>query len=293
VHTVAALIKASRLALLDARALLARELGSTREALVAHPERRVEGDELHRFERLVARRRAGEPLAYLLGEREFFGRSFAVGRDVLIPRPETELLVQLALERIRPVIAPKVLDLGTGSGCIAISLALEMPQAEVLATEISAAALETARRNAQRLGADVTFCESNWYAAVEGQFDLMVTNPPYVAQGDPHLSDLRYEPEIALVAGDNGLACLREIVAGAPAHLKSGGWLLVEHGYDQAAAVCEMFSAAGFESIRTDRDNAGIERVTSGRSRELPGEQSEPRVEPSGETRPLSLGERG
>lgn len=265
--TVAALLEASGLPLLEARALLARELGSTREALVARPERQVDPAMAHRFERLVARRHAGEPLAYLLGEREFYGRSFVVSRAVLVPRPETELLVQLALDRARTFPSSRVLDLGTGSGCIAITLALEAPDAQLSATEISPAALVVARTNATRLGAGVTFIESDWYARVEGQFDVIVANPPYVAQGDSHLNDLRHEPETALVASEDGLACLHRIIAGAPAHLSAGGWLLVEHGYDQAASVREMFSNAGFEGVSTTRDNATAERVTSGRIR--------------------------
>jgi len=264
VPTVAALLKASALSLLEARALLAHALGSTREALVAHPERDVGGEAARRFEHLAARRGAGEPLAYLLGEREFYGRPFVVTPAVLIPRPETELLVQLAVEHARNLASPRLLDLGTGSGCIAISLALELPNAEILAVDISAAALDVARTNATRLGARVNFIESDWYSAVSDRFEIIVANPPYVAPADPHLSDLRYEPQSALVASDRGLACLRKIIAGARDHLKARGKLLVEHGYDQAPGVRDMFAAAGFDSIRTDRDPAGIDRVTSG-----------------------------
>ncbi|HUL64698.1 MAG TPA: peptide chain release factor N(5)-glutamine methyltransferase [Burkholderiaceae bacterium] len=290
VPKVAELLKASALPLLEARALLAHALASPREALVAHPEREVNRDAARKFEDLVARRRSGEPLAYLVGEREFYGRPFVVTAAVLIPRPETELLVQLALEHARGLASPKVLDLGTGSGCIAISLALELNSAEVLATDIRAAALAVARANAARLGARVHFIESDWYSAVVDRFDLIVANPPYVAEGDPHLSDLRYEPQSALVASDSGLACLRPIIAGAPAHLKPAGKLLVEHGYDQAAAVQEIFATAGFEAIKTDRDATGIERVTSGILRAGQASDSEAA---SRQARPLSPGERG
>jgi len=265
VPTVAELLRASGLPQLDARALLAYELGATRESLVAHPERPVTVEPAQRFAHKVTRRLAGEPLAYLTGEREFYGRTFRVGSAVLVPRPETELLVRLALELARGHQRPAVLDLGTGSGCIAITLALEAPHADVTASDVSTAALEVARANGQALGAPMRFVESNWYAAVAGEFDLIVSNPPYVAQGDPHLADLRYEPELALLAGPDGLSCVRPIVAGAPAHLKSGGWLLLEHGFDQASAVRERFSQAGFEEIQTTRDDAGLDRVTSGR----------------------------
>jgi len=266
VPTVATLLKTSALPLLEARALLAHVLARTREALVAHPELEVGAAAARRFEQLAARCRAGEPLAYLLGVRDFYGRWFAVNSAVLVPRPETELLVQLALDSARTLFAPNVLDLGTGSGCIAISLALDVAQAEVFGTDISPAALDVARTNATNLVARVAFIESDWYMGIRGHFDVIVSNPPYVAQGDTHLAALKYEPEIALIAGD-GLSCLRRIIAGAPAHLSTGGWLLVEHGYDQAQAVRELFAHAGFDSIQTAQDDAGIERVTSARSR--------------------------
>jgi release factor glutamine methyltransferase len=265
VATVAALLETSGLPLLEARALLAHELACPRAALVAHPEREVDSEHARRFELLIARRRAGEPLAYLLGEREFYSRSFAVNASVLVPRPETELLVQRALEQASSLRSPRMLDLGTGSGCIAISLALERPDADVWASDISGAALEVAHLNARRLAAPVSFLQSGWYSAIEGRFDLIVANPPYVAQGDPHLAELRYEPAVALIAPENGLACLRQIIAGAPGFLNPGGWLLVEHGYDQAPAVRQMFADAGLHAVSTVRDAADIERVTAGK----------------------------
>jgi release factor glutamine methyltransferase len=264
VSTVAALLEASGLPLLEARALLAHELACARATLVAHPEREVDPDRTRGFELLVGRRRAGEPLAYLLGEREFYSRSFAVNASVLVPRPETELLVQVALQHAAALRSPRVLDLGTGSGCIAITLALEHPDADVWATDISGAALEVAHLNARRLDAPVSFLQSGWYSAIEGGFDLIVANPPYVAPVDPHLVELRFEPALALVAADNGLACLRQIIAGAPGFLRPGGWLTVEHGFDQGAAVRQMFVEAGLSSVATERDAAQLDRVTAG-----------------------------
>lgn len=257
-----ALLAASGLPAAEARALLAHVLGAPREALIARPQQAVAASAADRFAALAARRRAGEPLAYLLGEREFYGRAFGVDANVLVPRPETETLVTLALTRLQALAAPRVLDLGTGSGCIAITLALQCPRATVVATDASLDALAVARANAERLAARVAFAHGDWYRAVEGRFDLIVSNPPYVAEGDPHLAELRHEPPLALTAGADGLACLRTIIAGAPTHLTPGGWLLVEHGYGQGAAVRELFRAAGFAAIATERDLAGIERVT-------------------------------
>lgn len=263
--TAGELLAASGLPAAEARALLASAGGTTREMLIAFPERAVGPDAAARFEALAARRRAGEPIAYLLGVQEFYGRPFRVTPAVLIPRPETELLVDLALGALREIESPRVLEPGTGSGCIAISLALERPDARLTAADRSADALAVARANAQRLGARVDFVASDWYAAIEGRFDAIVANPPYVAAGDPHLAGLRFEPIHALTDHGDGLGCLRTIVAGAPAHLAAGGRLLVEHGYDQAAAVRALFEAAGFDAIRTVRDAAGIERVCTGR----------------------------
>jgi release factor glutamine methyltransferase len=183
---------------------------------------------------------------------------------VLVPRPETELLVELALARLRSRSAPRVLDLGTGSGCIAVTLALECPQADVVAVDRSADALAVAQANARRLGATVEFAQGDWYQAVDGRFDLVVANPPYVAAADPHLRELRHEPQHALVAGADGLADLRRIVAWAPAHLNFGGSLAVEHGHDQAASLRELLAQAGFVDVETHRDLAGIERVCTG-----------------------------
>ena len=264
-RTVAALLAASGLPLLEARALLAHRLRVARERLVAHPELAVDPVDADAFIDLARRRAGGEPLAYLLGEKEFYGRSFLVSPAVLVPRPETELLVDLALERMRAIEEPRVLDLGTGSGCIAVTLALECREAQVTATDASPTALEVARGNANRLGATVAFHLGDWYGAVPvGQtFDVIVANPPYVAPGDPHLDALRFEPMQALTDGRDGLACLQTIVAGAAARLAPGGWLLVEHGYDQGPAVGALFAAHGL-SARTLADAAGHPRVTLG-----------------------------
>lgn len=263
--TAGELLAASGLPAAEARALLAAASGATREALIAFPERAVAPQAAARFAALAARRRAGEPMAYLLGAQEFYGRPFRVTPSVLIPRPETELLVELALDALRAVERPRVLELGTGSGCIAITLALERPDARVAAADRSVEALAVARDNARRLAARVEFVASDWYAAIGGAFDAIVANPPYVAAGDPHLADLRFEPTHALTDRGDGLGCLRTIVAGAAAHLAPGGWLLVEHGYDQGAAVRALFERAGFSAVRTVRDTAGHERACLGR----------------------------
>jgi release factor glutamine methyltransferase len=262
---VARLLAESALSRVEARLLLAAALGAPIESLVARPEQAVGAEAAARFAALAARRARGEPIAYLLGEKEFFGRHFTVGPAVLVPRPETELLVEIALARLRPLASPRVLDLGTGSGCIAATLALERPGAAVVAVDRSAEAIEVARGNAQRLGATVEFLLGDWYAPVRGQFDLIAANPPYVARADPHLVALAHEPRHALVAGADGLDDLRAIVAGAPSHLRPGGWLAVEHGHDQAAHVRQLFEQAGLAGIESRCDLSGIERVCVGR----------------------------
>jgi release factor glutamine methyltransferase len=259
------LIAASGLPASEARALLAFVLDAPREALIARPQQPVAADAARRFAGLCARRLAGEPIAYLLAEREFFGRPFRVNRAVLVPRPETECLVEAALQALAPLAAPRVADLGTGSGCIAITLALERPDARVCATDVSEPALELARANASALGARVEFLLGHWYAPLAGRFDLVVSNPPYVAAGDPHLAELAFEPAQALTDGGDGLSCLRAIIEQASTHLSETGVLAVEHGFDQAAAVRAMMEASRLRSILTRRDLAGLERVCMGR----------------------------
>lgn len=267
--TVSQLLAASGLPPAEARALLAHVLAVPRERLVAWPEQDVAAADVARFGALVQGRRDGEPLAYLLGEREFFGRPFRVTPAVLVPRPETELLVETALAALHQLSTgrePQVLDLGTGSGCIAISIALDCPQAVVTAVDASADALRVAADNAHRLGASVQWRRGDWYAGIRQRFELIVSNPPYIAPGDPHLPALAFEPVSALVGDEvDGLGCLRRIIDGAPAQLSEGGRLMVEHGHDQGAAVRALFVAAGFDEVRTLRDAAGIERVCLGR----------------------------
>jgi release factor glutamine methyltransferase len=220
----------------EARILLAHATGLPEASVLAHPERRLEGEPRARFLELAARRERGEPIAYLVGEKEFYGLALRVDPSVLIPRPETELLVELALAR-QPGSA---LDLGTGSGAIALALKRHLPAARVVAVEASPAALAIASGNARRLGLEVEFRQGAWFEPVAGErFDLVVSNPPYVAVGDPHLAegDLRFEPRAALVAGADGLDAIRTIAAGVRAHLNPGGWLLLEHGLGQDDAV--------------------------------------------------------
>lgn len=252
----------------EARMFLREITGCSAAQVAAYPERALDAGQAARYVELLDRRAAGEPVAYLLGEREFYGRSFRVSPAVLIPRPETELIVDLVKARVAPGTAPAVLDLGTGSGALAVTLALEIPTARVTAVDLSPTALEVARGNAAALGAQVRFVESDWFAAVGAErFDIIVSNPPYIVDDDPHLAegDVRFEPRSALASGRSGLDDLMRIAAGAPAFLAPGGWLLMEHGYDQAEAVCALLGAAGFASVESARDLAGIERVTLGR----------------------------
>jgi release factor glutamine methyltransferase len=250
----------------EARLLMQHVLGVSRVALMAYPELPMTEFQIGEFQALVARRRDGEPVAYLLGEREFYGRPYRVSPDVLIPRPETELLVDLALERAGS--GTRILDLGTGSGAVAVALALERPDAEVTAIDLSPGALAIARANALALGARLNFLHGSWFEPLptEASFDLIVSNPPYVAPGDPHLSlgDLRFEPSSALVGKADGLGDIRLIIAGAANHLLPGGWLLFEHGYDQAEPCRELLSAAGFTLVQSWQDLAGIARVSGG-----------------------------
>ena len=255
----------SKIDRLDARLLLQYATGCSHTDLLARPETPVIAPAYEQFSEWVERRIAGEPLAYLVAEAEFRGRVFQVSPAVLIPRPETEVLIDLAREKLQGLVAPRVLDLGTGSGIVAISLALECPAATLVAVDLSKEAISVARNNAGRLGARVDFRQGDWLAPVVGErFDLIVSNPPYVADGDPHLAlnGLPFEPQMALTDGADGLACIRSIVADAPAHLKPGGWLLFEHGYDQGAASRNLLTAAGFKAASTFPDLAGIDRVS-------------------------------
>lgn len=251
----------------EARLLLAEATGFSQASVLAHPERELEAAAEARFLDWTARRRVGEPVAYVLGKREFYGLSLAVNRAVLIPRPETELLVELALARLGPQAAARVLDLGAGSGALALAIKRHRPHTRVIAVEADLSAMQTALRNAARLGLDIELRHGRWFEPVRGErFALVVSNPPYVAEGDPHLAqgDLRFEPKSALVAGADGLDALRAIAAGAAAHLEAGGWLLLEHGQGQDAAVRALLAAGGLEEVASWPDLAGIARVTGG-----------------------------
>ncbi len=271
-----ALIAASALPRLDARALAEHASGRPRTWLIAHGDEPAAPDRADAFRALAERRRAGEPLAYLLGWREFRGRRFAVSPAVLVPRPETEGLVDAALARLPPPgaagAARRVLDLGTGSGAIAVSIALERPDASVTATDASSDALAVARANAAALCAPpIDFRLGDWWDALPGDavpFDLVVSNPPYIAAGDPHLLDasLRHEPPAALASGADGLDAIEAIVAGAATRLAPGGWLMLEHGRDQGAAVRARLAAAGLVEVATLCDLQGLERIGLGRS---------------------------
>ena len=281
--TVAAALAEARrrgVASLDAQLLLARLLATTRTRLIAQDERALTPAESRQWQDALERRLGGEPVAYLLGEKEFHGLALEVDRNVLVPRPETELLVDWACEAVDAVTSERsrggdhgpirAVDLGTGSGAIALALKQAQPQTIVTGTDVSAGALAVARRNAERLGLAVELLEASWWHGLEGRgFDIAVANPPYIAADDPHLATLRHEPAGALTPGGDGLDALRAIVAGASARLVPAGWLLLEHGFDQGAAVRELLAGAGFSGVRTRRDLAGHERATGGRRRTL------------------------
>jgi len=252
--------------MLDARLMLGRLLGRTPTQLIARDDERL-GPAAPLWADWLQRRVAGEPLAYLLGEKEFHGLMLEVTPAVLVPRPETELLVDWAGELLADVPGDAaVADLGTGSGAIALAIKHAHPGSRVVATDASADALAVAARNARRHAVDVELLEASWWRGLDGRrFAVVVANPPYVAEADAALQALRHEPRSALTPGGDGLAALREIVAGAPAHLEDGGWLLLEHGFDQAAAVAGLLADAGFRAIETRRDLAGHPRATGGR----------------------------
>lgn len=292
-HILGALLKQDKTALesalsldpgtarIEVQMLMQQALGVSRAYLLAHPEQIMNEAQISAYRALLQRRMEGEPLAHILGEREFFGLNFKVTPATLIPRPDTELLVELALQRIPPPLpAPiyrkggarafRVLDLGTGTGAIALSIAHTRPETEVTAVDASQEALEIAQKNARLLNtANVRLLQSDWFSALQGEhFDLIVSNPPYIAEADAHLAqgDLRFEPRSALASGTDGLDDIRHIIAHAKNHLSAGGWLLLEHGYDQAAQVRALFDASGYTGIFSAPDLAGIERVSGGRT---------------------------
>ena len=262
------LLRGCGLPRLEARMLLERVSGWSRAYVMTHGDAELPSRVATAFHALVERRLAGEPMAYMLGQREFYGRDFRVTPAVLIPRADTELLVDCALARCREHERPRVLDLGTGSGCIAITLALECPAAEVWALDVSAEALAVARGNGLRLGAAVQWLASDWWQALPEamRFDVVVSNPPYIEAADDHLAlgDLRFEPAGALTDGGDGLACLRALYANAPRYLQAGGWIFCEHGFAQGAACRQLALEAGLQHVSTALDIEGRERVTGG-----------------------------
>lgn len=280
-QTAQSLTSMSGLPRLEARMLLEMVLGKPREWLLAHDTDLIAPEVAAQFLTLAAQRRQGTPMAHLVGHREFMGHRLSVSVDVLIPRPETELLVAMALQSLedctkRSWPSPatgngagcSLLDLGTGSGAVAISVALACPTARVVATDLSENALAIAQKNAHQLSTSVQFWQGNWYEALppEGRFDVIVSNPPYIALNDPHLTqgDLRFEPVGALTDGADGLAALRHIIVGAPRHLVNGGWLWLEHGYGQGEEVAQLLLKAGFTAVQTKQDLAGLPRITGG-----------------------------
>ena len=252
---------------LDAQLLLLFASGKPSDArawLLAHDDDALPAQVAALFRSFSLRRVAGEPLAYIVGYKEFFGLPFAVDARVLVPRPATETLVQWVLDAASDIVAPEILDLGSGSGAVGIAVAHSL-KARVTATDFSEAALAVASRNATQLGVDVQFIQSNWFDKVSGHYHVIASNPPYIASNDPHLSALAHEPLNALIAGLDGLDDIRQIVQQAPQHLQPGGWLLLEHGYDQASAVFELLVQRGFNQVQSRRDLAGIARCSGGR----------------------------
>lgn len=280
-QTAQTLTSVSGLPRLEARMLLEMVLGKPREWLLAHDTDPIASEASAQFLTLAAQRRQGTPMAHLVGHREFMGHRLSVSADVLIPRPETELLVEMALQSLEDCTVRSLsglatdngagcslLDLGTGSGAVAISVALARPTVRVVATDLSETALVLAQKNAQQLEARIQFWQGNWYEALpaEGRFDVIVSNPPYIALNDPHLAqgDLRFEPAGALTDGADGLKALRQIIYGAPKHLTAGGWLWLEHGYEQGEEVAQLLLKAGFNTVQTKQDLAGLPRITGG-----------------------------
>lgn len=253
---------------LDAELLLAHALGKSRSYLHTWPERELEAEQLERYQAAIVRRQAGEPVAYILGQQGFWSLELEVASHTLIPRPDTELLVETVLALL-PATPAALLDLGTGTGAIALALASERPAWRITGVDRVPEAVALAERNGARLKlANASFVESHWFSALAGQrYQLIVSNPPYIAAADRHLSegDVRFEPSSALVAGADGLDDIRLIIQQAPDYLQAGGWLLLEHGFDQAAAVRELLSARGFSAVESRRDLGGHERISLGR----------------------------
>ena len=266
-NTIRALIAEAtpKIGRFEASILLAHIIEKPKEYLIAHDEAELSDAAVMTFDLYVSMRVDGMPVPYLTGKQEFFGRHFVVDENVLIPRPDTEVLIEQAM--IVTVAKPRIIDLGTGSGCIAITLAKECPGADVTATDFSEGALVIAKKNAENLDAKIRFLQGSWWDAVpvEETFDLIVSNPPYIRSDDEHLANLQYEPQTALTDGANGLTCLEAIARDALTRLNQGGWLLVEHGWDQGPEVAALFRQAGLAAVRTVKDYGGNDRVTMGR----------------------------
>ena len=262
------------LARIDAHMLLLHCVGQPdagRAWLLTHDSDALTAAQAAQWEQLLDRRLQGEPVAYLTGRKEFFGLPLQVDARVLDPRPDTETLVEWALDVLKPLPKPMVADLGTGSGAIALAIQHQRPDAQVTAVDFSQDALAVARANAQRLQLPVRLVHSSWLEQVEGRFDLLVSNPPYIREDDPHMPALHHEPRQALTSGEDGLDDIRTICAQAPSHLVPGGWLLMEHGWDQADAVQQLLRAAGFSQVHSRQDLAGIARCTGGQIPPAPG----------------------
>ena len=268
-RTITQTLAAAQLDPVDARALLRHVLGVDAAYLIANSTQVLSDTQSEYFAALTARRGASEPVAYIVGRREFFSLEFEVTPAVLIPRPETELLVEFALDKVASDGESRILDLGTGSGCIAISIVKHRPRTRVVAVDSSAAALAIARENAQlHAVTNLDFMQGDWFSALAGRrFDVIVANPPYVAASDSHLKqgDPRFEPAAALIGGADGLECIRLIVAAAPSYLSRSGWLAFEHGYDQAVSCRRLLADAGYSEVFSRADLAGIERISGGR----------------------------
>lgn len=256
-------------AVIDARLLLQQSLAASHAWLIAHINDELTDAQVAFFQQLLARRLEGEPVAYILGMREFYGLPLKTTPATLIPRPDTETLVEAALDKLPSNQNLKVLDLGTGTGAIALAIAKNRPQAQVTAVDFSVEALAVAKENAQNLDLDhVRFLQSNWFASLQNEkFDVIVSNPPYIAENDAHLTqgDLRFEPLTALASGKDGLDDIRHIIQAAPSYLNPHGWLMLEHGYDQAEKVAELLTLSGFDQVSHVKDLAGTLRVTLGR----------------------------
>lgn len=257
----------SGLPLLEARMIIGHVLDVSRAWMIAHDTDAISPENLRQIHEMISRRQRGEPMAYILGYKEFMGLEFKTTSSVLIPRPDTELLVETAIAHVQNKPGAKVLDMGTGSGAIAISIAHFCPQANVLASDNSVAALQVAQENARSLDVRLMFINSDWYGQIPpGKFDLIVSNPPYIHQEDEHLvqGDLRFEPQQALTDFNNGLTAINKIITGAPGFLRDGAWLWLEHGWDQAAAVRALLQETGFCKVESRKDLSGIERISGG-----------------------------